>query len=648
MSLEVDVSTAVDRFSQKIGFWQPLYEAISNALEANASEIVVEIEPAPTLHKSTDQVVAEITVQDNGDGFTEANIKSFCKLWTKHKSELGCRGVGRLTWLRVFNKVSIASRVRGKNIAIEFNRNFEPGDVIRKKSTSSQKRTIVKFAEVTSKFFDPNQKFDKRGHASATAIRDLVAIKLAAKLFLLKKENQKSFSLKFKVGKDIATIDSETLLELREKHFSIPTANDLFDFTLYYAFIQEHKNEVHHDGYCASGRIVKQFDKELRLSNLPDNHSSIMLLTSNYFDSRVNDERNEFVTIKDGEETLDSPITFATINREVNNNMQLILQREFPELVKNNAVLIDECVKEYPHLQDYFVYDQNIIKDKASLVKNALSEFNAAKENTKISFRKLLVAKDFSYDEFSKVVANISNVSANELAEYIAYRQQIIEALHQLNDDKPRQEALLHELFMNMRADSFSRNIFASNIWLLDDKFMNYFYLASDKDFSAIRKAMKIKAQSSSRGRYRPDLFGVYLRDRDITRSQDVVMIEFKGLGATNKNKREAIVQISDNVATVKKLYPSIKTVWSFIITHIDEEFSESLENNMFKPFLNIGAKKIYRSYNDKLNNHCFAISIDALLSDAMSRNSIFLDIITNNYTDEEKSWIEENALVVT
>ena len=46
---------------------------------------------------------------DNGIGFNDANLKSFETLDSDHKAVKGCRGVGRLLWLKAFQKVYVDS-----------------------------------------------------------------------------------------------------------------------------------------------------------------------------------------------------------------------------------------------------------------------------------------------------------------------------------------------------------------------------------------------------------------------------------------------------------------------------------------------------------------------------------------------------------
>lgn len=50
-----------------------------------------------------------ITVEDNGIGFTKDNYKSFCELDSLYRESLGCKGIGRLLWLKAFDSAEIES-----------------------------------------------------------------------------------------------------------------------------------------------------------------------------------------------------------------------------------------------------------------------------------------------------------------------------------------------------------------------------------------------------------------------------------------------------------------------------------------------------------------------------------------------------------
>ena len=61
--------------------------------------------------ESTDPI-EEIKITDNGIGFNDANMTAFDELDTRNNIKLGGKGVGRLTWLKVFEKATIESVYR--------------------------------------------------------------------------------------------------------------------------------------------------------------------------------------------------------------------------------------------------------------------------------------------------------------------------------------------------------------------------------------------------------------------------------------------------------------------------------------------------------------------------------------------------------
>ncbi len=53
------------------------------------------------------QPIFSISVFDNGDGFTKENIKSFSTYKSDYKIQEGCKGVRRITYLKIFEEVKI-------------------------------------------------------------------------------------------------------------------------------------------------------------------------------------------------------------------------------------------------------------------------------------------------------------------------------------------------------------------------------------------------------------------------------------------------------------------------------------------------------------------------------------------------------------
>lgn len=98
----------------------PVFEAVVNSIqsieekgERDAGKIILQIDrdKQSTLNLQSKELppIVGFTIIDNGCGFNDENFKSFKILDSEHKIEKGCRGVGRLMWLKVFDRVEIES-----------------------------------------------------------------------------------------------------------------------------------------------------------------------------------------------------------------------------------------------------------------------------------------------------------------------------------------------------------------------------------------------------------------------------------------------------------------------------------------------------------------------------------------------------------
>ena len=98
----------------------PLFEALSNAIDAieerygvpQRGRVVIRVVPTYDLASQgadREPLVDGFEISDDGIGFTEANITSFGDAYTLSKVKIGGRGIGRFTYLKVFNEVAIRS-----------------------------------------------------------------------------------------------------------------------------------------------------------------------------------------------------------------------------------------------------------------------------------------------------------------------------------------------------------------------------------------------------------------------------------------------------------------------------------------------------------------------------------------------------------
>lgn len=98
----------------------PLYEAVVNSLHAieerrinekffKDGKIVIEAVRDGQISLLEDEVapISSFIISDNGIGFNEQNMQSFLESDFTYKSNIGGKGVGRFSWLKVFKNASI-------------------------------------------------------------------------------------------------------------------------------------------------------------------------------------------------------------------------------------------------------------------------------------------------------------------------------------------------------------------------------------------------------------------------------------------------------------------------------------------------------------------------------------------------------------
>lgn len=645
-TVEVEINAILKNLSGNITFLQPALEAIANSLEANATEIKVEFIKDEQM--SLDEKVTKINsyiVTDNGDGFNESNIESFKKLWSEHKLELGCKGSGRFTWLKVFKNILIVSEVKATNmrVTIPFSVNYGNQDITSSLANTKidENITRVTFTDLTEEYFkattDKKYRKDKRENADLSVIHDKIYNSLLVKLFLLKQKNIK-FDICLILGEQEMHITTASIPDLESADFTIPADylnQPEVPFTLYYIFNENNKNskKVY---LCAAGRIVTTLkDDDLGFSaNLPNKDSFDMLLCSEYLDKNVSDDRTTLSGLEGlKQSTLDKPLIMTTIINHLKKKVNEIILKRYPNLADTNITIKENAVNRAPHLTKYIRESSDLLVSEASLITAAQKAFNAKKIEIQRKFTGLLTDVNVDPSELNNSLNDISEMALSELGEYILYRDSIIKALQGAIIDTTKNEDFIHDIFMPRRtkADSDSSG-YATNLWLFDDKFMTFTNAFSDTNFKKIVETIfeNTIANTEDLGMdlKKPDLAVFF--NKEISR--DALIVEFKGANAPLGEKEKAIGEIGRNCLLLKEKVPDINTIWAYIVTNIDHEFEVSLKGNGYKPrFTNANDGKIMYFYNDSVPVHVYALDLGAITADAFARNKTFLDILKKN-----------------
>ena len=133
-------------------------------------QLTVDDEPTELEQSQRSDIVA-FTVTDNGIGFNDENFEAFMTLDTERKATKGGRGIGRLLWLKAFDRAEVTSRFVDDGILYERSFAFCPsgvtgGDVVAAQS-GAERQTSVKLAGFDAQYRANSR---KTGEAIAKAM----------------------------------------------------------------------------------------------------------------------------------------------------------------------------------------------------------------------------------------------------------------------------------------------------------------------------------------------------------------------------------------------------------------------------------------------------------------------------------------------
>lgn len=113
----------------------------------------------------------------------------------------------------------------------------------------------------------------------------------------------------------------------------------------------------------------------------------------------------------------------------------------------------------------------------------------------------------------------------------------------------------------------------------------------------------------------------------------DVVVIEIKKKTDDEKENQYSINQLLDRAEKLAKYCPNIQRIWYYAVLQINDSFVSRLRQQKWSPLFSKGRVfyqefPTYRSEQDVVPTPIFAMSFDAIVSDAEARNHTFLQIL--------------------
>tara|TARA_R110002020_G_scaffold51034_8_gene144596 strand:+ start:4528 stop:6459 length:1932 start_codon:yes stop_codon:yes gene_type:complete len=621
--VDEDISSRVTQFDV-------IFEAITNGIHANATKIDCILNSFDNPIKENDneiitRKVHTIVVRDNGEGLNDKNYFSFCKYRSDFKKNLGCKGVGRFVFLKVYDFATFESDIvdAQEKRKFRFDFDFDTDNLDKTPKEISENLTKISLTSLSNNYLDQDRHIDRRIDLNLEIIREKVLLNLIPTLFFYKKKGVK-IAIDFidQTTLEKKSILSEDIPDFEEKKFSIQDKNGgIFNFILNHK-ISNNSGKLF-AFYCANNRAVCEFsEKELKLT-FPYNYSGFLLLESEYFNSRVNNERNDFDIFPVRVDAFSS-LSWEIINEELKKIVTELVKEGIPHTKEINRAKIEEIYEERPYLINYIEESDIEIAgfiDKKKLIDNAKKKFDNTKERILSSSGK----EDFTDRDLYDAI----ELAQNELVSYIYDRVLVIERLKNLIKNKERVEEVIHNLFMEMRTTDDFYAIGKNNLWLLDDRYTTYSYAASDKRIREVLKGINEENGETEILDDKPDLSLFFSQNPNRPGNLKSVLVEIKPFDYASKPDRKkfaGIQQLLDYVNAFKEK-DKIDEVSAFLITEIDDKLAQRLRNDDYKPLFSL-EKPIFHRFYGELGISIFVISASTLINDAEARNKVFLDII--------------------
>lgn len=612
--MQVKLSQAVKMFFGNSSLEMVFFEAIANALDAEANKISINIKAKALNQPET----LEIEISDNGKGFTDERYKKFSKLFDVEDSSH--KGLGRLVYLCYFENVKVISNYdQVKLREFEFNEEFDENIFNSSTVSESKSGTVFKMSNYTL------QRIAKNEYLNAEYLKNRILQEFYSRLYHLKENGEK---IQIEIKTDIDNYKKEVLLLNSDipkfKTVTLESSINLID-TFYLHYSIKEVNPIDSSLIAAvsvDNRTVKV--DIVADENIPSGYQMVFLLFSDYFNGKV-DAARQNLTISKAE--------LKDIQTIFRKKVASIIEENIPKIKKRNTETKNSLVNKYPHLSGYFDEHNVGYIGRNEILKKAQDEFFKAQ-------KELLDATSLTNEQFDKAL----EVSSRALTEYILFRQLTIDKLkHSTNNNS---EAELHKLFATTRSEgkfeksNFVNDLYRNNSWLLDDKYMTYETVLSDREFGEL--ITFITEDENEKNSDRVDIALVFSNNPNNKKPFDVVIVELKKRGISLEDNLKVITQLEKRARKLMQYYDNqIQRIWYYGIIEFNEEIELALSGEYTELYST--GKMYYKetsvaiSLNPKkvLPIGVFIWDLDAVVDDAHSRNSAFLNLIKNKFTTE-------------
>ena len=601
--------------------------------------------------------ISGFRIVDNGIGFNNVNFISFKTLDTDHKLDKGCRGVGRLLWLKAFKNIRVAStyitdKKEYSTRKFLFTKENGISDEEHKKQLDTKDRkTIVELIGFKSEYRQSSRKTLKA---------------IGNHLF----EHCLWYFIREGGAPEIVIEDSGEKLNLAdvyEEHMQNSSLTetmmiDKVEFELTHVKLTINTSQANVLAFCASSRLVKQETINGKLpglfGRLKDGENEFIYacyLTSKYLDERVNPERTDF-NFEDDIDSLfrDNDITIDRIRSESMKYISSYLASYLEEKKKAGrdrvTNFIDHKAPRYRPILSRISEDEQIVdpeisdKDLELKLHKHLNtiESKLISEGHKIMSPQVGEDQDSYRERVQEYITTASDIKRSDLASYVSHRKVILDllsmAIEKDENGKYKREYIIHQLLVPMRSESNDLMSEELNLWVIDERLAFHNYLASDKTINS----MPITDSTSTK---EPDIAVLNVFDNPLMVSErtsapysSIVIVEIKRPmrndvkhGQEDKDPVQQVLGYLDrirkgNVQTANgRPIPKSSEIpgFCYIICDLTETLRDSCRR--YDPRKTSDGLGLF-FHNSSYNAYIEIISFDRIVDQAKQRNRAFFD----------------------
>ncbi|SMP18136.1 hypothetical protein [Chryseobacterium profundimaris] len=632
----------------------PLYEAIVNSIHAIEDlkldeKGLIEVELVRLNQEEIEYAdlsklppIKDFIIRDNGIGFTEENYESFNFAHSSYKYERGGKGIGRITWLRAFDRAIIESQFKEKSQYLKRNFNFE---TTRKGIEKESVTTIGDregFWSTTITLRNLKERYRRWCNNNA---EDIV-FKILEHCF--------SFFLETNCPR-IVIVDGDrkivvndyfnTFIEKTVEKRPLVFNKNEFSIDIVKSKNTKSDNKVH---LLANKREVVSFSLTEKVPEIPifftdingEKYSISVYVSGKYLDENVNEERTEIIFDEENNMFLES-ISFDEFKIKVSEIIRSEFRDELSYFSEKKLTRVKDFVVTHPRYRHLLKYKSSEILEISNSSDDSKLEVELFKIQQKLELEVLKETKveieniQTKEDSFNDVLhEKILDVGTAKLSEYILHRKQILDLLDlhlKKKDSGYSTEEIIHSLIFPLRKTSDEISLEEHNLWVIDDKLSFHDYLASDKTFKSIERTESNSTKETDIVVFNKS----HLLSDEKKPYSSIVIVEFKRPMRNDYTDKENPInqvntyvrEIINNKALDKDGRPfDIKDktpIYAYIVCDLTLNMRKFAEDQNFTVLPDNDG---YFNFNRNYSLYVEIISFDKLIRDSKKRNKVLFE----------------------